>query len=451
MEEIRSKAGRRFGWVSDRAKGLVALAGSIGLDATDSDETALQKRLTIVLCVGTLPLTILWSAIYLAAGVPLAAAIPGFYSVFTPINTAIFAWTRNLGFYRFTQLLTILILPWLLMMCLGGFKESSVVIIWAALCPLASLLLEDLRRTLFWIVGFVVLLIVSGLLQPYLTPIELPAPFVTWFFVLNVGSVIAITFGLLYYFVGRRNFFQQRSEMLLLNILPREISEALKADQRTIAAHYDAASILFADVVEFTPIAATMTPLHLVDLLNDVFQCFDGLVDKYGLEKIKTIGDCYMVASGIPRPRSDHASALVDLALDMQAAVAERQFGGRWLSLRIGINSGPVVAGVIGRKKFIYDLWGEAVNLASRMESHGRSQIIQITRSTRELIKDAFDCEPKGTIEVKGAGSMEVWYVIGRKRADAPVSHGRERSGNGARTDDQSGQKFLNRVGDSSV
>ena len=361
----------------------------------------------------------LWSAIYLAAGVPIAAAIPAFYSIFTPINTAIFAWSRNLGFYRFTQLLTILILPWLVTMSLGGFTELSVVIIWSALCPLGSLLLEDLRRTLFWILGFVVLLVVSALLQPFLVPADLPETFVTWFFVLNLGSVIAIVFGLLYYFVGRRNFFQQRSEMLLLNILPKEISEALKADQRTIAAHYDAASILFADVVEFTPMAATMTPLQLVDLLNEVFQCFDGLVEKYDLEKTKTIGDCYMVASGVPRPRPDHASALVDLALDMRAAVAQRTFGGRQLSFRMGINTGPVVAGVIGRKKFIYDLWGEAVNLASRMESHGRSRIIQITRSTHELVKDAFDCEPRGTIEVKGAGQMEVWHVLGRRRADA--------------------------------
>jgi adenylate cyclase len=420
MEEYQVKGGRWVGAVSDYTKGLMTLAGRIGFDSADSDETALQKRLTVVLCVGTLPLTILWSAIYFAVGVPLAAAIPGFYSVGTPINTAIFAWTRNLGLYRFTQLLTILILPWLVMMCLGGFSESSAVVIWAALCPLGSLLLEDLRRTLFWIVGFVVLLIVSAVLQPYLVPAGLPQAFVTWFFVLNIGSVIAITFGLLYYFVGRRNFFQQRSETLLLNILPKEISEALKAEPRTIAAQYDAASILFADVVEFTPMAAKMTPLHLVDLLNEVFQCFDGLVEQYDLEKIKTIGDCYMVASGVPRPRPDHASALVDLAIDMQAAVARRSFGGRQLSFRIGINSGPVVAGVIGRKKFIYDLWGEAVNLASRMESHGRSRIIQITRSTYELIKDAFDCEGKGVIDVKGAGEIEVWYVIGRKRTDAP-------------------------------
>ena len=329
---------------------LAARASRIGIDPTDSSEIALQKRLVVSLSLIIAPLAVLWSAIYFAAGVPLAAAIPGSYSIIATVNTVIFALTRNLGFYRFTQLLMILILPWLLMMSLGGFKESSVVIIWAALCPLAALLLGDLRQTLLWILAFIVLLIVSAILQPYLPSVDLPELFVTWFFALNVGSVIAIAFVILYYFVGQRNFFQERSEMLLLNILPKEISEALKAELRTIAAHYDAASILFADVVEFTPMAATMTPLRLVDLLNEVFQCFDSLVDKYDLEKIKTIGDCYMVAAGVPRTRPDHATAIVRLALDMQAAVAAREFGGRRLAFRIGINSGPVVAGVIGQK-----------------------------------------------------------------------------------------------------
>ena len=259
------------------------------------------------------------------------------------------------------------------------------------------------------------LLLVTALLQPHLTPTHLPDAFVTWFFVLNLGSVIAIVFGLLHYFVRRRDFFQASSEMLLLNILPKEISEALKTEPRAIAAHYDDASILFADIVGFTPMAATMLPLTLVDLLNDVFECFDDLVDKYELEKIKTIGDCYMVAAGVPRPRADHAAALVNFALDMQAQIATRTFGGRKLAFRIGINSGPEVAGVIGRRKFIYDLWGETVNMASRMESHGQSGAIQITRNTFDLVSTDFDCQASGAIEVKGAGRVETWHVTGRK------------------------------------
>ncbi|MFO1162400.1 MAG: adenylate/guanylate cyclase domain-containing protein [Reyranellaceae bacterium] len=394
---------------------LLACAGQVGADAADSSEMALHKRLAVVLCVGTLPLTMSWSAIYLLAGVPSAAAIPAFYSLFTPINTLFFAWSRNLELYRFSQLLMILILPCLVTLSLGGFGPSSMVIIWAALCPLAALLLEDVSRTLFWILGFLALLLVTATLQPYLVPARLPEAFVTWFFVLNVGCVIAIVFGLLHYFVGQLTFFQDRSERLLLNILPREISEALKAERRTIAAHYDAASILFADIVEFTPMAAAMTPLRLVDLLNEVFQCFDALVEKYDLEKIKTIGDCYMVAAGVPRPRADHARVLVDLALDMRDEVERRLFAGRKLVFRIGINSGPVVAGVIGRKKFSYDLWGETVNLASRMESHGLSGTIQITRGTYALVEDAFDCEPRGWIDVKGAGCVEAWQVYRRR------------------------------------
>ena len=394
-------------------RGLVEWAGRVGADPKESTETTLQRRLTVVLCVGTLPFTIAWSVIYLAAGAPLAAAIPASYSLFTPLNTAVFAWTRNLGIYRFTQLLTILFLPFLVMVALGGFRASSAVILWAALCPLASLLLEELRKTLLWILGFIALLIVGAVLDPHLTAPGLPDTLITWFFVLNLGTVVAVGFALLYYFVGQRNFFQERSERLLLNILPREIAETLKERPRTIAEQFDEASILFADVVEFTPIAAGMTPLSLVDLLNQVFQCFDDLVDKYDLEKIKTIGDCYMVAAGVPRRRRDHAEVLVRLALDMRDAVAERPFGGRRLAFRIGINSGPVVAGVIGRKKFIYDLWGESVNMASRMESHGLSGAVQITEHTWRLVKDRFRCEERGTIDVKGAGPTRVWHVAG--------------------------------------
>lgn len=415
MPQDSSQSAERAPWIFSVGQRLVAQARRIGAAPTDSTERALQKRLIVLLSVGLLPLTFLWSVIYFAAGAPLSAAIPGLYTIIAPINTAVFASTRNLAVYRFIQLLIFLILPWLLMLSLGGFKDSSVVIIWAALCPLAALLLEDLRQTLFWIVGFVSLLIASALLQPYLVPAGLSETFVTWFFVLNVGAVIAIAFALLYYFVFQRNFFQERSEMLLLNILPREISEALKANQQPIAAQYEDASILFADVVEFTSMAATMTPMRLVDLLNEVFQCFDDLVEKYDLEKIKTIGDCYMVAAGVPRSCPDHATRIVNLALDMRAAITERKFGDRELAFRIGVNSGPVVAGVIGRKKFIYDLWGDAVNIASRMESQGQNQCIQITSHTFGLIKDEFVCAARGPIKVKGGDHLEVWHVLARK------------------------------------
>jgi class 3 adenylate cyclase len=208
---------------------------------------------------------------------------------------------------------------------------------------------------------------------------------------------------------------QQKSEELLLNILPQSIAHQLKQEQTSIASAVEEATILFADIVDFTPLASRMSATELVRLLNDIFCAFDRLVEKYHLEKIKTIGDAYMVVGGLPTPRSDHAEAIADIALEMQRTISTFQRDdGEPFQIRIGINTGPVVAGVIGSKKFIYDLWGDAVNVASRMESHGRSDGIQVTRSTYELIKHQFIFNSRGTIHIKGKGEMETYWLLGR-------------------------------------
>jgi adenylate cyclase len=170
---------------------------------------------------------------------------------------------------------------------------------------------------------------------------------------------------------------------------------------------------LFADLVGFTPLTAKMAPIEMVNLLNEIFSYFDELVEKYDLEKIRTIGDSYMVAAGVPRVCKDHAHAIVSMALEMRdfilrlPPIEEKQ-----IEFRIGINSGPVVGGVIGRKKFVYDVWGDAVNVASRMESHGKANQIQITEATYRLVQHDFICTPRGRIEVKGRGEMETWFVV---------------------------------------
>ncbi len=209
---------------------------------------------------------------------------------------------------------------------------------------------------------------------------------------------------------------QQQSESLLLNILPKTIAEQLKHSTDAIAEHFDAVSILFSDIVGFTPLAARLSPIDLVKLLNDMFSKFDKLAEKYQLEKIKTIGDAYMVAAGLPLKREDHAQALAEMALDMQAAVQQFSWETREeFQIRIGINSGPVVAGVIGKKKFIYDLWGDTVNVASRMESSGIPGKIQVTANTYELLKDQYVLEERGEIYVKGKGKMITYWLVGRK------------------------------------
>jgi adenylate cyclase len=202
-----------------------------------------------------------------------------------------------------------------------------------------------------------------------------------------------------------------RSESLLLNILPASISARLKDGQESIADGIPACSVLFADIVGFTELSARMQPEALVRLLNRVFSAFDDLCEKHGLEKIKTIGDAYMVASGLPTPRPDHAEAMAAMALDMRAAVAELGDG---LGVRIGIHSGPVVAGVIGKRKFSYDVWGDTVNTASRMESHGLRDRIQVTGAFADLVRGNYTVAPRGTVEVKGKGSMETFWLEGR-------------------------------------
>jgi class 3 adenylate cyclase len=230
----------------------------------------------------------------------------------------------------------------------------------------------------------------------------------------------------------RRDFLQKytiqeqrdQADRLLYNILPQRIADRLKQSNETIAEEFNDASVLFADIVNFTPISARFAPHEVVDMLNDLFSRFDELVDKYGVEKIQVVGDGYTVAAGVPTPKPDHATVLAQLALDMLDCVKNAEFlGGKHpIEIRIGLNSGSLMAGVIGRKKYYYALWGDMVNTASRMESHGESGKIQITRATYELVKDEFECEYIGEIDVKGKGPMEVWHLIARKE-ERSLSH----------------------------
>ena len=209
---------------------------------------------------------------------------------------------------------------------------------------------------------------------------------------------------------------RQKTERLLLNILPQPIAERLKREQHTIADQFPSATVLFADVVGFTHLSSQISAAELVVLLNLLFSMFDEIAEKDGVEKIKTIGDAYMAAAGLPTPRSDHAQAIANLALDMQQAVARFNIEqNQSFSIRIGINTGPVVAGVIGLKRFIYDLWGDTVNIASRMESHGLAGCIQVTEATYECLKEQYLFEQRGVIEVKGKGLMTTYLLTGKR------------------------------------
>jgi len=207
---------------------------------------------------------------------------------------------------------------------------------------------------------------------------------------------------------------RDRSERLLLNILPAPIAERLKASGDSIAEHSDGVTVLFADIVGFTPLSASKTPQALVALLNRIFSEFDALADAHGLEKIKTIGDAYMAVAGLPNPWPDHAPRAARMALEMHDAIARvAAETGEKLALRIGLHSGPVVAGVIGRRKFTYDLWGDTVNTASRMESHGVPGAIHCTEAAALLLQGAFQLQARGAMEIKGKGEMNTFLLAG--------------------------------------
>jgi guanylate cyclase len=402
----------------------------IGADPHDDEDLRLRKSLLVLIVVLIWPISLTWATLFVLLG-SWTGLLALAYLIISIASIVLFARTRNTNVFLGIQLVDILIAPTISMVPLGGFLGSGAVGLWGLLAPLGALVFGGVRSGVRWYVAFVAIFLGSGIIGTIVGALEPPpewiAPVPEWFANVILGLNVAVGgtvfFTLLAIFAKQRQDAlgalrseHERAESLLLNILPGSIAERLKASPQTIADQFAAVSVLFADVVDFTPRAEQLTPAEVVGTLDRLFSHFDTLAERYGLEKIKTIGDAYMVAAGVPTPRADHATALASLALDMvEATRSTGAVGDLRLELRIGINSGPVVAGVIGRKRFLYDLWGDAVNIASRMESQGTPGEIQVTEATYELIRDDFDLRPRGTVNVKGKGDMETWYLVGQK------------------------------------
>ena len=333
-----------------------------------------------------------------------------------PLLVAINVWPHHFGGLVNAMLVMIFVSSLAEIAMFGGLLPSGLVVMFGLSFVLAAMLAISLRAAIWWFVAYVLSIVYAVVVPDWIDPIYVPSD-PTADIAFNLIALGVLVLAVLGYFLRQRDRFQARSDELLRNILPDEIVARLKTSSDTIADDVDEASVLFADVVDFTPMSAAMSPAQLVGLLDEVFSCFDGFVAELGLEKIKTVGDAYMVAAGVPRPRPDHAEAIADLALRMRDHVATNPVDGRRLSFRIGVNSGPVTAGIIGTHKFAYDLWGDTVNTASRMESSGVPGAIQVSPSTHELLKDAYVCESRGPIPVKGKSEMETWLLIARRDA----------------------------------
>ena len=389
-------------------------------EAGDPPGVALQKQLLVTITLLILPAAFLWGMVYIAFGEPLAGLIPWGYGLVSLGGLAAARWTGRFGLFRAMQLGMWLVLPFLLQIELGGFVPGSAVSVWAFCAPISALLVASRRTASMLMVIFGLLVVGAVLVQPLAgTTNALPVWLVAAFIALNLVGTAVVTYRAMVFFIVEKDRAyallgseRARSERLLLNVLPAPIADRLKQREAVIADRFDAVSVLFADIVGFTPLSVGMSADELVVMLDGLFARLDEMTQRRGLEKIRTIGDAYMVAAGVPNPRDDHAPVLVDLGLDMVEA-ARNGSAGHPLQLRVGISSGPAVAGVIGRTKFQYDIWGDTVNTASRMESHGVPGRIHVSDATRVLIEDAYICEARGIIDVKGKGPMSTYLVVG--------------------------------------
>ncbi len=386
----------------------------------DSVDQRRHKVTLVVLTAICVIASVIWGTLYYAVlGPTITVPITFGFTLVVGAALLVFFLAKNFALLLYPFIFMILWNPIAMQWSLGGFAASGVLMTWSLLAPFCALMFQGIRAAVWWFVAYLGLLAVSLLFDGQITQWAVPVSHTTsmLFFGMNIiGPSLAIFLSMMY-FVHAFQREHDRSEKLLLNILPRPIAERLKEGEETIADGFADVTIMFADIVDFTRLSARTTPQELVMLLNKVFSAFDRLAQSHGLEKIKTIGDAYMVVGGLPKPKANHADAVAEMALDMHSETERlgKELGVP-LALRIGINSGQVVAGVIGEQKFAYDLWGDSVNVASRMESQGVEHSTQLTESAYQRLKKNYLCEPRGIIDVKGKERMKTYFLRGRRQ-----------------------------------
>ena len=415
--------------------GFLARLRSGGIEPGDDPDKRLAKSL-LILATGLISLAaIFWVAIYWVLGPAFSSTIPILFQLMLVGNLLLFIATRNFAFFSVSQLALLLFLPFVAQWMIGNIIDSSGIALWGVLAPVGALLCFGVSQSAGWFIAWVALMALSGAADFYVAdmrvitrPVVPPTTSIA-FFTLNFIGVAGITYALLRSATIERRKAQKalesahislleeqaRSENLLLNILPAPVAARLKHSEQTIADGFPDATVMFADIVNFTQVAGSMTPVKVFEMLNRIFSAFDELADRYQLEKIKTIGDAYMIAGGVVGSRADYTAAIADLATEMRDLL-HRDFTVNFehLDIRIGIATGPVVAGVVGRRKFIYDLWGDTVNIASRVTSEGAPGSILCDEATFDRLKARFVFHDAQTLFLKGKGNMAVHRLAGR-------------------------------------
>jgi class 3 adenylate cyclase len=412
------------------------------MTSEDTEQDRLHKTLAIFACGLMGFAAMLWLAIYWAMGIKFSPTVPLTYLALSAGSLFLYLWKRNFELFRFVQVSLFLFVPFIMQWSIGSYVSSSGVMLWALLAPIGVMILQGPRESMPWFFAYIVLTAVSGFFDYYLgegTQQAVNMESIAVFFSLNFAAMSTIVYLLISYFVRQSDKLaeslneqhkllkqeQEKSERLLLNILPGPIASRLKEQQATIADGFADVTVMFADIINFTQLSEEMPPKFMVTMLNEVFSHFDVLAEKHGLEKIKTIGDAYMVAGGLELhhrynseqlPQTDYSAAICELALDMRDYMLAPSGTKRArLQIHIGIGTGPVVAGVIGMKKFIYDLWGDTVNIASRVTAEATAGMVLVDATTYRRVRHAYDFEGPQVINVKGKGDVTVYRLTGRK------------------------------------
>ena len=403
-----------------------------GITVADSEELKIQKTLLVfatgLLCIASM----LWLMLYRELGPQFSSTAPLVFQLALAANLAYYLKSGNFEAFRLTQLSIILFAPFVVQWSIGNFITASGISLWGLLAPIGAILIIGVIESAAWFIAYLVLMAMSGFFDYYLADSLVATNQVSIrtsviFFGLNFAGVSTITYILLRYSAQERaktqarlatahamlQIEQERSERLLLNILPAPIATRLKNSDQTIADGFADVTVMFADIVNFTRVAEGLTPQAVFSMLNRIFSSFDELAEKHGLEKIKTIGDAYMVAGGINANDTDYSSAIAAMALDMMNVLHnDFNVNQQHLEMRIGIGSGPVVAGVVGKKKFIYDLWGDTVNIASRITSEGLPGRTYVDETTFVRLRHRYLFGAPRTLVVKGKGEMTVYPLL---------------------------------------
>lgn len=409
--------------MSDASLNLKIAAKEFLHNITRPTDATLGKAILTILVFAESLVCIFWifTLSGLGEGYAVMAIVPYIYIIGSYASLLFFYRSKKFEYFTFTQLIMLLVMPFFMQWVIGGYEASSGIAIWAILCPIGALMILGTRQSTYWFVLFAALVAISWKLNDHFVGNSLPIPrhIKDIFFLINIIGTACILYAVMRYFQSQKErtlqalaLEQARSEKLLLNILPKSIANRLKDNDARIADSHESVTILFADIVGFTKLTATMSPTKLVDLLSQLFSRFDKLAEQHGLEKIKTIGDGYMVVGGAPMRLENHANIMVKLALEMQQALqAFNAEAHASLQMRIGISSGAVVAGVIGTSKFAYDIWGDPVNMASRMEQTAPVDSIQISDATYQLIKHDYQFIARDSVLIKGKGEINTYLL----------------------------------------